>query len=136
MDQQQALQFTYFVSQKELPSQDGILLLVALAGRIHRPEAQPFEKLIEEITAKPAHWVILSLRDVGQNVERTMFPALARLQKVVRDKPAELKLCGVHPELKISLESAGIIRSIEIVNNLAQALTSLSPKKQESPQSQ
>ena len=125
---QQPSQFSYFISEKDLSSQNGILLVIALMGPISRSNAPIFEKFLDELSQKQAHWVIINLRDVEKDVERPMFPVFARLQKLIRDKPAELKLCGVHPELRVVLEQAGILRATEVVNNLAMALQTLSPR--------
>jgi anti-anti-sigma regulatory factor len=94
---------------------------------MNRSNAATFDKLIEEVTQKSPSWVIINMRDLGRTIERTQFPAFARLQKVIREKPAELKLCSIHPDLKTTLQDAGLVRYNELADNLSDALASLTP---------
>lgn len=121
-------QLTYFLSEKEVVSQKSFILLISLAGPINRATSAVFEKLIEDVEKKSPGWVVINLRDVGSTIERTQYPAFAKLQKVIRDKPAELKIFSVHPDLKKLLTDAGLIRAKELANNLPEALQSLTPK--------
>jgi anti-anti-sigma factor len=124
---QQSGQLTYFLSEKEVPSQKAKILLISLAGPLNRNTSETFDKLIEEVAQKSAGWVVVNMRDVAQPIERTQFPAFARLQKIIREKPAELKICSIHPELRKTLQDAGLLRFKELANNLSEALESLSP---------
>jgi anti-anti-sigma factor len=126
---QQPGQLTYFLSEKEVASQKSVILLISLAGPMNRANADVLDKLIEELEKKSPGWVVLNLRDVGTSIERTQYPAFARLQKTVRDKGAELKICSVHPDLRTTLVDAGLLRIKEISNNLPEALQSLAPKQ-------
>jgi anti-anti-sigma regulatory factor len=47
-----------------------------------------------------------------------------RLQKAIREMPAELRVCGLHPEFKKLLEEKGLLRHSELSNNLQDALKS------------
>jgi anti-anti-sigma factor len=125
---QQPGQLTYFLSEKEVASQKAVILLISLAGPINRTTAPVFEKLIEDVEKRSPGWVVLNLRDVGSTIERTQYPAFAKLQKTIRDKSAELKICSVHPDLKKLLTDAGLIRGKELANNLPEALQALTPK--------
>jgi anti-anti-sigma regulatory factor len=69
--------------------------------------------------------VVLNLRDVGQTIERIQYPAFAKLQKTIREKGAELKICNIHPDLRKTLVDAGLLRVKELANNLPEALQSL-----------
>ncbi|MFL5814934.1 MAG: STAS domain-containing protein [Bdellovibrionia bacterium] len=122
-------QLTYFLSEKEVVSQKSVILLISLAGPINRSNAAVLDKLIEELEKRSPGWVVLNLRDVGSSIERTQYPAFAKLQKTVRDKGAELKICSVHPNLRTTLVDAGLLRVNEITNNLPEALQSLAPKQ-------
>jgi anti-anti-sigma regulatory factor len=124
-------EFSYLMTEKELPAQNGVLLLVSLFGPIQRSSSEHFEKLIEEIGTKKPDWVVLNFRDVPRQVERPMYASLAKLQKLIRDKQAELKICEMHSDVRLALESAGITRPQEVVGPLEQALRTLSPKKKE-----
>lgn len=126
---QQPGELSYFISEKAISSQNSTLLLIALAGPINRSNASVLDRLIEEIDKKSAGWVVINMRDVGHSMERTQFSVFAKLQKTIREKPAELKLCSIHPDLKKTLQDAGLLRQNEISNNLPEALASLTPKE-------
>lgn len=125
---QQPGQLTYFLSENEVASQKAFILLISLAGPINRSTASVLDQLIEDVEKRSPGWVVLNMRDVGATIERTQYPAFAKLQKTIRDKGAELKICSVHPDLKKTLVDAGLLRGNEIANNLPEALQSLSPK--------
>lgn len=120
--------FNFFLADKEIPTQKGVILLISLTGSLDRNSANEFMKLLKELKARSFHWAVLSLRDIQKDVERPQFVAFANLQKMIREKPAELKICGLHPELRLTLEAAGLIRAKEVVNNLADALRTLKPR--------
>jgi anti-anti-sigma regulatory factor len=121
--------FSYVLTERELPAQNGVLLLVSLSGPIQRTSLPHFERLIEEVGTRKVDWVVLSFRDVPRQIERPMYASLAKMQKIVRDKPAELKVCDLHSEVRTALEHAGILRPQEIAGKLEHALKALTPKK-------
>jgi anti-anti-sigma regulatory factor len=122
---QQPDQLTYFLSEKEVASQKAVILLISLAGPISRSTADVLDKLIEDVEKRSPGWVVLNLRDVGQTIERIQYPAFAKLQKTIREKGAELKICNIHPDLRKTLVDAGLLRVKELANNLPEALQSL-----------
>ncbi|OFZ21757.1 MAG: hypothetical protein A2X94_15835 [Bdellovibrionales bacterium GWB1_55_8] len=107
---------TYLLAEKKS------ILVVSFIGPLVRTNAHVLEKCIKEISKREATWVIVNFRDVPANLDRTVYPALARLQQVIRSKPAELKMTALHPELRKQLDQQGLLRPKEVVDNLAIAL--------------
>ena len=101
------------------------ILVVTYIGNLMKESLGVLEESFHQIIERDAKVVILNFRDVGSDVDRTLFALLTRMQKSIRDKSAILRLTSMHPELRKTLEERGIVRSEEQVENLAHALTSL-----------
>lgn len=112
-------QLTYFLSEKKN------ILVVTFVGPLVRGSAHILEKCIQELSKREATWVILNLRDVPGTVDRSVFPAFARLQKNVRDRKACLRMSALHPSLRLALDEQGLVRADETSDSLAEALSSL-----------
>ena len=115
----------YFISEKKH------IMVVTLIGPLVRSNAHILDQCIRELSRKEASWVILNLKDVPGTVDRAVFPAIARLQKNVRDRKAQLRLSSINPNLRLALDQNGLIRSDETSNTLAEALTSLQASPQQ-----
>ncbi|MEK6578818.1 MAG: STAS domain-containing protein [Bdellovibrionota bacterium] len=111
---------TYFLSSKKS------ILIISLVGPITRAGSAVLEKCIVEVSKTDAQFVVINFRDVSKEIDRHAYPALVRLQKIVRDRHAELKLSGMHPDLVELLGESGLIRGNELCMNLTQALQSFS----------
>jgi anti-anti-sigma factor len=109
----------FFVSEKNS------VLVVSIAGRLHKKSEAVLEECKAEIVNRRPRFVILYLRELADRVDINALPALVRLQKAVRDLPAELKICGVHPEFKKLLEQKGLLRLGELARNLEEALKAI-----------
>jgi anti-anti-sigma regulatory factor len=109
----------YFLAEKNL------CLIVSLIGRLSRKNAAVLESCMKDIEKSKAKWIIINFRDVAAQIEEPMYAELANLQKKVRAKPAALKLCSLHPDLRKSLTDRGVIRLEETNNNLTDALLAL-----------
>lgn len=107
----------FFATKKDV-------LIVSLVGPISKDNAVIFDECIREVKKAPARWVVLHFRDVTE-LDRTQLPALARLQKTIREKPAELKVCAVHPDLREMLFAQGLLREVETYNNMSHALQAI-----------
>lgn len=112
---------SYFLSQKK-----GILI-ASLIGPLSRETLPILEECSREIADSQAKWVILNFRDVSKDLEKPIMPAIAGLQKKIREMPADLKLVGLHPELRQTLERQGLLRREERAENLSQALQMIAP---------
>lgn len=123
MLQQKESTLTYFLAEKNR------ILVISLIGPLAKVNTPTLENCIREVKERSPQWVILNFRDVPPEVDKTVVPQIARLQKLVREKPAILRLSSIHPELKKFLEYEGLVRSDEVCNNLAEALKSLPLEK-------
>jgi anti-anti-sigma regulatory factor len=109
----------YFLAEKNL------CLIVSLIGRLGRKNVDVLESCIKDIEKSKAKWIIINFRDVAPLIDEPMYAELASLQKKVRAKPAALKLCSIHPDLRKSLIDRGVIRLDETNDNLTEALLAL-----------
>jgi anti-anti-sigma factor len=109
----------YFLSEKK-----GIAV-VSFAGKLSRENEPVLQQCAAELIEKRPKFVILYLRDLGSRMDIAALPAFARLQKAVRELPAEMKVCSPHPELRALLEEKGLLRPNELCNNLVEALQAL-----------
>jgi anti-anti-sigma regulatory factor len=104
------------------------IAVVTLVGSLTKATSQSLEECLSEILKSDAKWVVLNFRDVEPQVERTVFPALARFQKLIREKCVALRVTSFHPELKKLLNDYGLIRTDELKNNLTDAIQTLPPE--------
>lgn len=111
---------TFFISEQKQ------ILVATLVGTLERRSTPILEECAQEIAKRDVRWVILNFRDVPKDLDLSLIPLLARIQKQIRARPAELRLAAIHPELKKILFDRGILRQEELCDNLAQALQSLS----------
>lgn len=121
--------FAYELSELQLSQNLGSLLVVSLAGALTKSNVSVFEKLIGELQEKDAKRVVLDLKGVPPVMERNVVPLFAMLQKVIRDKGAQLRLSSIHPDLKKSLESAGILRVLEVSDTVQHAVAGMIARK-------
>jgi anti-anti-sigma regulatory factor len=109
----------YFIAEKNL------CLIVSLIGKLGRKNVGVLESCLKDLEKSKAKWIIINFRDVAPMVDEPMYAALANLQKKVRAKPAALKLCSLHPDLRKLFIDRGVIRLEETNNNLTEALLAL-----------
>lgn len=109
---------TYLIAEKKF------VLVISFVGPLVRSNLSVFEECMREVEKRGASFIILNFRDVPSSVDRTVFPAVARLQKLIRLKPAALRMTALHPELRKVLDEQGLLRAAEVANNLGEALQS------------
>lgn len=115
--------FEYLLSDKNS------FLVVTFVGSIDIQAVEKLARLQDAIALnKNAKFVILNFRDVS-GISREVFPQIIQIQKAIREKPAELKICGFSSELRERIANTGIIRSLEMAANLQEAIQSLGQKK-------
>jgi anti-anti-sigma regulatory factor len=112
-------ELVYFLAEKNF------CLIVSLIGKLGRKNIAALQSCIKELEKSKAKWIIINFRDVSPIIDEPMVAELATLQKKVRAKPAALKLCSLHPELRTALIERGVIRLEETNNNLTEALFAL-----------
>ena len=118
MSQPSAFDFQYFISEK-----NGFVV-ASLVGLLDQRCLAKFEELNIELSNSEFRKLIINFRDVT-GVTAESIPVVALLQKMVRAREAELRLCGLKPEVKERLFKAGILRPHELTDNLRTALQSM-----------
>lgn len=105
------------------------LVVVLFYGKIAAREIEFLQDIEKQLKEKTQPIILLNLRDVA-----VLLPAahqfLAKFQKGIRDNGKLLGICGLHPDIKTSLLLAGIVREVEIFNNIPDAWKTLSSKHQ------
>ena len=107
---------TYFVTEKS-----GILI-VSFRGNWTREGLPVIEYLITDLEIRTPKWVIVDFKEDMETMESALFPHFTRMQKLIRDKGALLKISGLNHFLKKTLTEHGLIRPEETAHDLAEAL--------------
>jgi anti-anti-sigma regulatory factor len=110
----------YFVSEKS-----GFLVLSFL-GAITKSTLVVFEKAQLDVRKSEATNIVLNFHDITK-LDVSGIPGLVKLQKMIRERPAELRICFLRPDFKKMLLEGGAVRPNELNNNLLDALKSFSP---------
>jgi anti-anti-sigma regulatory factor len=111
--------FNYSISHKNK------MLVVSFTGEEMSPVVVPaLEACREEILSKGE---VSQVVFYFQNVDRISNEALAsfaQLQRDVRAKPADLRLCSMKVPLREKLVRMGVVRGLEVAEDLKSALLS------------
>jgi anti-anti-sigma regulatory factor len=118
MSEQDVFEFQYFISEK-----NGFVV-ASLVGLLEEAAMKRFEQLNEDIFKIDFSKLVINFRDVS-GISNEIIPLFARLQKQARAKQADLRICGLKPDLKERLNRAGILRPHEQSDNLQAALQSM-----------
>lgn len=112
----------YFISQK-----DGYVV-VCFIGAMSRTTTEVLELCQKELLETAAANVVLSFHYVSE-VEVSAFPPLVKLQRTIRDRAQNLRVCQLKPEIKKLLLQAAAIRFEELFESLSEALHSFVTEK-------
>ncbi|WP_246845889.1 STAS domain-containing protein [Bdellovibrio sp. ZAP7] len=111
--------FNYSISHKNK------MLVVSFSGEEMSPVVVPaLEAVRAEILAKEE---VVQVVFYFQNIDRISNEALAsfaQLQRDVRAKPADLRLCSLKESLREKLLRMGVVRGLEVAEDLKSALLS------------
>lgn len=118
MSQPDPFEFQYFISEK-----NGFVV-ASLVGLLEVASLERFEQLSADIFKSEFSRLVLNFRDVS-GFSPELIPNFARLQKAAREKNAELRICGLKPDIKERLNRAGVLRPHEQSDNLQSALQSM-----------
>jgi len=121
MDLEQS-DLSYLISHKNL-----IVVVTFIGAFVREKQAATFDRCLAEILEKNPQWVVFYFRDMGNKMDAGFYPAFVKLQKAIRDKPAELRLCSLHPELRETLLEKAIVRKNELSPNLREAFIGYKP---------
>lgn len=106
-------------------TQKNRMLVVSLTGEISSNALAALESCRQEILAKKdAACIVLFFQDV-ESISSDAIPLLAQIQRDIRQKPAELRLC-LKEALREKLVRMGVVRGLEVAEDLRSALLSFS----------
>jgi anti-anti-sigma regulatory factor len=110
------VEFKYFTATK------GIYMVISLVGSMKGKRTDPLTELEHEIMMNSSATVfIFNFRDVEDISGEAIF-FMAQVQKSIRARPAEVRLCGVKPNLKSKLLNQGLVRTSEMFDNMQTAV--------------
>lgn len=115
------INFRYVLGEKDE------VTVVLLYGKISGNEASQLEKLGEELKVKKPPIILMNFRDLSE-LAPSGYTVFTQLQKTLRNAKKLLGLCGLKPDVKMSLSSAGIIRLSEVYNNVPDAWGTISAR--------
>src|SRR4051812_36730022 len=109
----------YFISEK-----NGYLVL-SFVGDLTKATIGVCEKALLEISRLKPRFIVLNFHDLTR-LDVSGIPTLVRMQKSLRERPAELRLCFMKPDIRKMMTEAGALRPAEFVSTLVDALRSFS----------
>lgn len=102
------------------------MLVVSFSGEISTPVLAALEACRQELLSKSeVRCVVLYFQDVG-SISTDAIPWLAQVQRDIRLKPAEVRLCALPGALRERLVRMGVVRGLEVADDLKSALLSFS----------
>lgn len=102
------------------------MLVVSFSGEISTPVLAALEACRQELLSKSeVRCVVLYFQDVG-SISTDAIPWLAQVQRDIRLKPAEVRLCALPGTLRERLVRMGVVRGLEVADDLKSALLSFS----------
>lgn len=111
-------EFQYFVAA------NAPFLVASFVGRIDKDSLEKIEKCEREMNShEKIKYVILYFREVP-TVNLEAIAALTSLQRRIREK-YELRICSLKPDLKEKLIKLGVVRGLELADNLQATLLEL-----------
>lgn len=118
MEDQKSFQYSF--------NQKNKMLVVSFSGEINTPVLPALEACRQELLAKrEISCVVLYFQDVD-SISADAIPWLAQVQREIRLKPAEIRLCSLRENLRERLVRMGVIRGLEVADDLKSALLSFS----------
>ncbi|QDK39681.1 hypothetical protein DOE51_06570 [Bdellovibrio sp. NC01] len=100
------------------------MLVVSFTGELTPVVAPGLEACRQEILAKPeVKCVVFYFQDVG-SVHPDAIPVLAQMQRDIRSRGLELRLCSLKQPLREKLVRMGVVRGMEVTDDLRSALIS------------
>lgn len=119
--------FFYFLSETHYFQKDYSVLGVTFVGTLTLTHRDAFQNCTEQVSKSLAKFVIFNFRDVTIQLDPNFLPLIQKLLITAREKPAFIRLSGVHPDLRKVFHEHKFVQEDELVNNLADALNSLPP---------
>jgi len=100
------------------------MMVVTFSGDLTSASLDDLESCRKEILGKKEiKNVVLYFQDVAQ-LSTDVIPYLTLLQRNIRSMPSEIRLCGLKPGIREKLLKTGVIRGLEVSDDLRTALLS------------
>jgi anti-anti-sigma regulatory factor len=115
----------YFFAETHYYSQDHSVLVVNIVGPLVKQNLTILQECANEIHTFKSKSIIINFRDVSPEVDPAALPIINTLYKTILQKPAELRLSGIHPTFRSILKEKLEGNPDHFTDNLAQALESL-----------
>ncbi|GEM_PF-1554509 len=116
MEDQKSFHYTF--------SQKNTMLVVSLCGEITSHVLPALEACRQELSSKQeVSHVVIHFQDVA-SISLDAIPLLAQIQREIRAKPANLRLCSLPENLRQKLVRMGVVRGLEVADDLKTALLS------------
>jgi anti-anti-sigma regulatory factor len=106
--------FDYFISQKTE------VAVVTMIGSLSKANAEQIESCVKAIESLNSTFLIFNMRDVTEIRENFVRP-FANIQMLAR-KRGQMRISGLKPEHRAYLSQYGLVRQIELTNNLNDAI--------------
>ncbi len=108
---------SYFISEKEK------FLVITLQGPADRTFEHIVEECLERIRLSKAEFIVINLHDVTQ-FDRQGLSFFVKLEKQIRNKPAQLRICCINSIVNKFLNEEGAVRNNEVAPDLPMAIQS------------
>ncbi|WP_415062137.1 STAS domain-containing protein [Bdellovibrio sp.] len=116
MEDQKSFQYSF--------NQKNNMLVVSLVGQITAQVLPALEACRQELLSKrEVRCVVLYFQDV-ESISMDAIPLIAQMQREIRLKPADLRLCALPLGLREKLVRMGVVRGLEVAEDLKSALLS------------
>ncbi len=100
------------------------MLVVSLQGDMTSYILPALEALRQEILSKKEVQCVVLYFEQVDAISSDAVPLLAQMQREIRIKPAELRLCALKVPLRERLIRMGVVRGLEVTEDLRSALNS------------
>ncbi len=118
MEEQKSFQYCF--------NQKNRMLVITLSGEMNTSVLPALEACRQELLAnREVNCVVLYFQDV-RSIGVDAISWLAQVQRDIRLKPAEIRLCALEDGLRERLIRMGVIRGLEVSEDLKSALLSFS----------
>lgn len=99
------------------------MLVVSFTGDLTSQVLPSLEACRDDVRKSKATQIVLFFQQV-ESLSSEAISFFTQLQRDIRMKPAELRVCGLRPNIRERLVKMGIIRGLELAEDLKSALLS------------
>lgn len=104
------------------------VIVVSFIGEMESKERGNLEKCQQEVSSRDNFKAVIFCFAQVSFISNELIPTLAQMQKNIREKSAELRMCSMSIPIKEKLGKSGILRATEVSEDLKLAIYSLQSK--------